>query len=85
MNLTLWIIAVFFVLLSASIVFFFIRKTSGTRSIFKARQEVKEILEKAREEAGKIKREASLVANEKYLNFKADFERQTRDRRRKFN
>lgn len=85
MNLTLWIIAVFFVLLSASMVFFFIRKTSGTRSIFKARQEVKEILEKAREEAGKIKREASLVANEKYLNFKADFERQTRDRRRKFN
>ncbi|TET74276.1 MAG: ribonuclease Y [Candidatus Aminicenantes bacterium] len=85
MNLSLWIIAVFFVLLSASIIFFFIRKISGTRSIFKARQEVKETLEKAREEAGKIKREASLVAKEKYLNLKADFERQTRDRRRKFN
>lgn len=66
-------------------IFMLIKKASGTRAIFRADQEAKTILERANEEAEKIKREASIEAKEKMLNFKADFESQTRDRRRKFN
>jgi ribonuclease Y len=61
------------------------KKTSGARSIFRANQEAKEVVDKAKEEVAKIKREASIEAKEKYLNLKSDFERQTRERRRKFN
>jgi len=67
------------------VIFFLVKKASGTRSLFKAQQEAKQIIEKASQEAAKIKREASLEAKEKYLNLKSEFERQTRDRRRKFN
>jgi ribonuclease Y len=66
-------------------IFMLIKKASGTRAIFRADQKAKTILESANEEAEKIKREASIEAKEKMLNFKADFERQTRDGRRKFN
>jgi len=62
-----------------------IKKTSGAKSLFKAGQEAKNIREGAKEEAEKIRREASIEAKEKLLNLKADFERQTRDRQRKFN
>jgi ribonuclease Y len=72
-------------ILSGFIVFILIKKTYGARSIFKAQQEAKNILEKAQQEAAEIKREVTIEAKEKYLNLKSDFERQTRDRRRKLN
>jgi len=71
--------------LSGFIVFIFIKKAAGSRSVFNATKKAKEIINKAREEAEKTRREASLEAKEKFLNLKADFERQTHERRRKFN
>ena len=86
MNSTVLIVLGALVLLSSiTVILLILKKTSGARSIFGAKQEAKEILEKAKQEEEKIRREASLEAKEKYLNLKADFERQTRDRRRKFN
>jgi ribonuclease Y len=84
-NIALAAIAIALALLSGSLLFILFKQKSGAKSIFKAQQESKEILEKAKEDAEKRRREASLEAKEKFLNLKADFERQTRDRRRKFN
>jgi len=85
-NSTVLIVLGALVLISSiTVIILILKKTSGARSIFGAKQEAKEILEKAKQEEEKIRREASLEAKEKYLNLKADFERQTRDRRRKFN
>jgi ribonuclease Y len=72
-------------LVSSFLVFVLVKKQSGARSILRAKQEAKDILTKANDDAEKIKRESKLEAKEKYLNLKADFERQTRDRRRKLN
>lgn len=85
MNVGLLIAAIALFIFSAVLLVALVRKSSGSRTIANARQEAEDILRKAADEGGKIKREASLEAKEKYLNLKADFERQTRDRRRKFN
>jgi ribonuclease Y len=84
-NLELIIVSGIAVILAACLIFLLVKRQSGSRLIFKARQESEEILGKAQEEAQKIKREASLEAKEKYINMKSDFERQTRDRQRKVN
>jgi len=84
-NLTLLIIIGGALIVAGIVIFFLVKKASGTRSLFKAQQEAKQVIEKAEQEAAKIRREASLEAKEKYLNLKSEFERQTRDRRRKFN
>jgi ribonuclease Y len=85
-NSTVLVVLGVLVLLSCiTSIILILKKTSGVRSIFRAKQEAREILEKAKQEEEKIRREASLEAKEKFLNLKADFERQTRDRRRKFN
>lgn len=73
------------VLAAAGIIFVVVKKAGGARAVFQAQQEAKHILGKAREEAEKIKREASIAAKEKQLNLKAEFERQTRERSRKLN
>lgn len=78
-------IAPVFVILAAVIVFLLIKKASGAGAIFRAGQEAKKILGKAQEEAEKLKREAAIEAKERQLNLKAEFERQTRDSRRKIN
>lgn len=85
MNLTPWIIVGACVVLAGFVIFILIKKTSGTQSVFKASQEAKNIREAAKEEAEKTRREASIEAKEKLLTIEADFERQTRDRRKKFN
>jgi ribonuclease Y len=72
-------------LVSSVLVFLLAKKRSGAKSILRAQQEAKDILAKANDDAEKIKRESKLEAKEKYLNLKADFERQTRDRRHKLN
>jgi len=84
-NFMLILIAAILVVASATIIFILVKKTGGTRALFRAQQEAKGIIGNAKEEAQKIKREASLAAKEKQLNLKADFERQTRDRSRKLN
>jgi ribonuclease Y len=78
-------IAAILLVACAAIIFILVKKSGGTRAIFRAQQEAKEILNTAREDAKKIQREASLAAKEKQLNLKAEFERQTRDRSRKLN
>lgn len=85
MNSTVLIVLALGVLLVGSAVFILFKKGSGARSLFKAQQEAKEILEKARQESEKIRQEASLEAKEKHINLKSDFEKQTRDRLRKLN
>jgi ribonuclease Y len=72
-------------LVSGFLVFLLAKKRSGAKSILRAKQEAKNIVEEASEDAERIKRESQLEAKEKYLNLKADFERQTRDRRHKLN
>ena len=73
------------VLLSGALIFILAQKKSGASSILRARQEAKDVVDKAQEEAEKFRREAQIEAKEKLINLKSDFERQTRDRRRKFN
>ena len=85
MNIVLIIAVCVIVLLSGALIFILIRKKSGTTSLLKAKQEAKNIFDQAKEDAEKIKREAKIEVKEKLINLKADFERQTRDRRHKFN
>ena len=85
MKIALVIAVCVIVLLSGILIFFLIRKKSGTTSLLKAKQEAKDLLDQTIGEAEKIKREAKIEAKEKLINLKADFERQTRDRRHKFN
>ncbi len=79
------VIAAILLVASATIIFILVKKAGGSRALFRAQQEAKEILGAAKEDAKKIQREASIAAKEKQLNLKADFERQTRDRSRKLN
>jgi len=84
-NFMLIVIAAILVVASAAIIFILVKKAGGTRALFRAQQEAKEILGTAEEDAEKIKREAAIAAKEKQLNLKSEFERQTRDRSRKLN
>jgi ribonuclease Y len=73
------------ILLAGSILFVLIKKASGVRALLRSTQEAKGILEKAKEDADKTRREAAIEAKEKQLNLKTEFERQTRDKNRKLN
>jgi len=73
------------VVLSGVLVYILVQKKSGTNTIFKAKQESKEILDKAKNESEQKRREAEIETKEKLINLKSDFERQTRERRHKFN
>ncbi len=84
-NLGYIILLALIFLLSCVVVFLIAKKRAGVRSILKAQQDAKDIVEKAKEDGEKLKRESKLEAKERYLNLKSDFERQTRDRRRKLN
>ncbi|MGB8951838.1 MAG: ribonuclease Y [Candidatus Aminicenantales bacterium] len=73
------------VLLAIAGLFILFKKRSGAQSLFRAHEEAKEILNKTKTEAEKIMREAALEAKEKLFGQEAEFERQTRDKRRKIN
>ncbi|NOR14106.1 MAG: ribonuclease Y [Candidatus Aminicenantes bacterium] len=75
----------FLALVCAVLIFVILKRSSGSRLLLHVKQEAEVQLNRAKEDAGKIRREASLEAKEKYLNLKTDFEKQTRERRRKFN
>lgn len=62
-----------------------LKRGSGARLLMHAKQEAERIASRAQEDAEKVRREAQLEAKEKYLNLKSDFEKQTRERRHKFN
>ncbi len=85
MNSLTWILLIGIVLLAGFNIFIFIKKSFGLRTIISSNKEAKNILEKSKEDAEKIKREAAIESKEKLSNLKSDFERQTRDRRSKLN
>jgi ribonuclease Y len=84
-NLSLLISIIIILVLASVLGFLVVGRKKVAHSIFKAKQEAKQILEDANQEAEKIRREASLEAKEKYLNLKSEFEKQTRERRKKLN
>jgi ribonuclease Y len=84
-NITLLIAIIIIVVLSGILIYILVQRKSGSNAIFKAKQEAKSIIDKALEEADKKRREVEIETKEKLLNLKSDFERQTRDRRHKFN
>ena len=86
MNLGLLITnIVVFCIIIFSVIFILIKKKTSVKAIFRAKQEAKKIIEKSEADAEKNRREASLEAREKQLSLKANFERQTQDRRKKIN
>jgi ribonuclease Y len=75
-SLILWVFAV---------VFYLLKKRHGAQAMFRSQEEARTILEKAKTEADRLTQKASAEIKEKSLNFEQEFERQTRDRRRKIN
>ncbi len=85
MNLVLASILSVSVFLVGFFIFLLIKRSSAARSIFQAKEEANDILDKAKKEAEKLAKEASLETKEKYLSLEAEFEKQTRESRRKIN
>ncbi len=85
MNSLTWILLIGIVLLAGFNIFLFIKKRLGLQAIISSNKEAKTIVEKSKEDAEKIRRDASMEVREKILNLKSDFERQTRERRSKLN
>ncbi len=71
------------VLWVGAIGFYILKKKSGGRALFKAQSEAKAIIDKAKAEAEKVTQKAALEVKEKFLSFEAEFDRQTREKRRK--
>ncbi|MGB9764833.1 MAG: ribonuclease Y [Candidatus Saccharicenans sp.] len=72
--------------LSVILIFFlfiFLKRSRGLKGILRAEEKAKEILTQAAEEAEKIKKQAELEAKEKDAARQAEFEAQTREKRRK--
>jgi ribonuclease Y len=74
--LALWVIAV---------VFYFLRRRKAETDLFRAREEAEAALEKAKAEANLITQKAHAAVRERSRSFEEDFEKQTRDRRKKIN
>ncbi|MDD8016203.1 MAG: ribonuclease Y, partial [Acidobacteriota bacterium] len=66
-------------------VYLILKKREGNRQIFNAEAKARDILAGAEAAAEKLKREAAIEAREKDLGLKAEFEAQTREKRRKIN
>jgi ribonuclease Y len=59
------------------------RRRKGAQEFLKAQEEAQAVLTRAKEDADKIKREATIEAREKDLSRQAEFEAQNRERQRK--
>jgi ribonuclease Y len=84
-NLITWFAVAAAVILSGVLIFIIIKKKSGSRLIINAKREADEIKKRAQEETEKAKREVVLQEKEKFLNLKANFEKQTHGRQHKLN
>jgi ribonuclease Y len=73
------------IVLAGVILFILLKKNSGARSLFRAKQEAKAVLENAQVQAEKITRDAQQQAKEKLSSADAEFEQRTRDKQRKIN
>lgn len=83
MNSAMMIAAAAMALWAGTILFFVLKKRQSVRAIFRAREEAKRIGDEARAEAERITQKALAEVKAKYNDFEAEFERQTRDRRKK--
>jgi len=73
------------VLWAIAVVYYFLRKRKVSQDLFRAQEEAKTVLEKATAEANQIAQKASAEVKEKSRNFEEEFDRQTKDRRKKIN
>ena len=71
------------IVLAAAVLFVLLKKNSGGRSLFKAGQEAKTVLDQARSECDRLINDAQQKARQKLSSVDAEFERQTQDRKRK--
>jgi ribonuclease Y len=71
------------IVLAAAVLFVLLKKNSGGRSLFKAGQEAKTVLDQARSESDRLINDAQQKARQKLSSVDAEFERQTQDRKRK--
>ncbi len=85
MNAGLIIGAAALVLWAIAVVFYFLRKRQVTADLSRAQEEAKAILEKAKAEASQISQKAHADVREKSRDYEEEFERQTKDRRKKIN
>jgi len=84
-NIITWFAVAVAVISSGVLIFISIKKKSGSRLIINAKREADEIKKRAQEETEKAKREVVLQEKEKFLNLKANFEKQTHSRQYKLN
>jgi ribonuclease Y len=73
------------VVLAAGILFIQIKKSAGVRSLLRADQKAKDILDQAKTQAEKVHRDAQQQAKDKLASADAEFENQTREKVRKVN
>jgi len=73
------------VILAAVVVVLLLKRQEGTRKAAEAEEQARVILDKAREEGEKVKREAAIEAREKDLARLNEFEAHTREKQRKIN
>jgi len=73
------------VLWAVAVVYYFLRKRKVSQDLFRAQAEAKAVLEKATAEANQIAQKASAEVKEKSRDFEEEFDRQTKDRRKKIN
>ncbi len=74
-----------FILWLLTVIFLVTKKKTGARFLFGARKEAEETIAKAKQEAALLVQKAEEEIKEKQQNFEAEFERQTREKRRKIN
>ena len=70
---------------AVSVVLYFLRTRRVKTRLFQAQQEAQSVLEKAKEEANRITQKAQAEVKEKSRSFEDEFDRQTKERRKKIN
>lgn len=78
-----YVLIIVVVALAAAAIALLGRRRKGAQELLKAQEEAQAVLARAKEDADKIKREATIEAREKDLSRQAEFEAQNRERQRK--
>ncbi|HOW85932.1 MAG TPA: ribonuclease Y [Candidatus Aminicenantes bacterium] len=85
MNALTYIAIAACVVLAAAVIVLLLKRQAGTRKAAEAEEQARIILERAREDGEKIKREAAIEAREKDLARQNELETQNREKQRKIN
>ena len=78
-----YVLIIVVVALAAAAIALLGRRRKGAQELLKAQEEAQAVLARAKEDADKIKREATIEVREKDLSRQAEFEAQNRERQRK--